>query len=299
MLLVLAACAPSAPVSSLAEDAAAPPASAEDTATGTDTAPDTGETGPEVPPPALAAAEVGAALDAALSGGIPTFPEAIGAFSSLMALGVGCTPDDRFFKILDPEGCLAPSGVTYSGAGGAVGGWDDAGAVYTYELRGDLVIIDAAGIPYEMGGDIDTVVTPYAGGLGFSQQFLGTFRYAAAPTWLGVGTSGSAWIEADIGDDGALTAQIDGGYDLGGASVYFDALTVGGACGGAPTGGMRLRDVSGYWYAFSYGPECDTCGQVSYAGAPLGEACVDSAVAMSGIGDAVRAWMTAHPAGVE
>jgi hypothetical protein len=288
MLLVLAACAPSEPPAPVV-----PPS--EDTAGDTDTGGDTAETGPEVPPPALTAAEVGAALDAALSGGIPTFPEAIGAFSALMALGVGCTPDDRFFKILDPEGCLAPSGVTYSGAGGAVGGWDDAGEVYAYELRGDLVIIDAAGVPYEMGGDIDTVVTPYVGGLAFSQQFLGTFRYPAAPTWLGRGTSGSAWIEAGIGDDGALVAQVDGGYDLGGASVYFDALTVGGACGSAPTGAIRLRDVSGYWYVFTYGPECDMCGDVAYAGDSLGGACVDPTAAMAGIGEAVRTWMSDHP----
>jgi hypothetical protein len=288
MLLVLAACAPSEPPAPVV-----PPS--EDTAGDTDTGGDTAETGPEVPPPALTAAEVGAALDAALSGGIPTFPEAIGAFSALMALGVGCTPDDRFFKILDPEGCLAPSGVTYSGAGGAVGGWDDAGEVYAYELRGDLVIIDAAGVPYEMGGDIDTVVTPYVGGLAFSQQFLGTFRYPAAPTWLGRGTSGSAWIEAGIGDDGALVAQVDGGYDLGGASVYFDALTVGGACGSAPTGAIRLRDVSGYWYVFTYGPECDMCGDVAYAGDSLGAACVDPTAAMAGIGEAVRTWMSDHP----
>ena len=289
MLLVLAACA--APVSDLpaAQDTARGDTGADDTAT------DTGPTGPDVPPPALTASEVGAALDVALAGEIPTFPEAIGAFSALMALGVGCTPDDRFFKILDPEGCLAPSGVTYSGAGGAVGGWDDAGEVYTYELRGDLVIIDAAGVPYEMGGDIDTVVTPYVGGLAFSQQFLGTFRYPAAPTWLGRGTSGSAWIEADIGDDGALVAQVDGGYDLGGASVYFDALTVGGACGSAPTGAIRLRDMSGYWYVFTYGPECDTCGDVVYAGDSLGAACVDPTAAMAGIGEAVRTWMSDHP----
>jgi hypothetical protein len=281
MLLVLAACAPSEPPAPVV-----PPS--EDTAGDTDTGGDTAETGPEVPPPALTASEVGAALNAALSGGIPTFPEAIGAFSALMALGVGCTPDDRFFKILDPEGCLAPSGVTYSGAGGAVGGWDDAGEVYAYELRGDLVIIDAAGVPYEMGGDIDTVVTPYVGGLAFSQQFLGTFRYPAAPT-------GSAWIEAGIGDDGALVAQVDGGYDLGGASVYFDALTVGGACGSAPTGAIRLRDVSGYWYVFTYGPECDMCGDVAYAGDSLGAACVDPTAAMAGIGEAVRTWMSDHP----
>ncbi|MDP2308490.1 MAG: hypothetical protein Q8P18_20895 [Pseudomonadota bacterium] len=258
---------------------------------------DTGPVGPEIPSPALTAAGVGSALSEALAWGLPTFPLLARTFSGLMAQGDAvCTPEPVAFQNLMAGGCRAASGVVFSGAGGGFGAWDDAGEVYSYQLRADFVITDVDGHPFEVGGDTQASVTVTDGALALSQELLGSFRYEPAGLWLGAGTSGAAWIEASVGDDGALVAQVDGGYDLGGAAVYFDQLAIGGACGTRPSGGMRLRDDSGYWYLFTYGAGCDTCGGVVYAdGVSLGAACVDPTAAFATVGEDVSAFASELP----
>ncbi|MDP2311325.1 MAG: hypothetical protein Q8P41_00355 [Pseudomonadota bacterium] len=270
----------------------------EDTAvseTGVEATDDTAPTGPTIPAPSLTAAGVGDALAEALAWQIPTFPPLARSFAALMAQGDSrCTPDAEAFEILTPGGCRAESGVVYSGAGGGVGRWEE--AVYSYQIRADLVIIDTGGNPFEVGGDTQATVTVVDGGVTFSQELLGSFHYLPAGLWLGEGTSGSAWIEATFGDDGTILAELDGGYDLGGAAVYFDDLAVGGTCGDSPTGAIRLRDDAGYWYVLTFSSACDTCGEVVYADeVSLGEACVDPTVAMAAMAADLAAYMHEHP----
>lgn len=254
---------------------------------------DSGPVGPDIPAPALSAADVGLALDEALAWGLPTFPLLARTFTALMAQGDEvCTPSEVAFELLMAGGCRAASGVVFSGAGGGVAGWNETGEAYRYQLRADFVITDVEGYSFEVGGDTQASVGVADGALTLSQELLGSFRYPPAGLWLGEGTSGAAWIEARVEDDGAVVAQVDGGYDLGGAAVYFDALAVGGACGTAPTGGIRLRDDAGYWYVFTYGAECDTCGEVVYAGdVTLGRACVDPSAAFAAMGADLSAYM--------
>jgi hypothetical protein len=256
-------------------------------------APDTGRHGPEIAAPALTAASVGTALSDALGWGLPIFPPLSRTFSSLMAQGDAiCTPSPMAIENLMAGGCRAASGVVFSGAGGGGGGWHDS-ELYGFRLRADFVITDVEGFPFEVGGDTQATVTLTDEALVLSQELLGSFRYEPAGLWLGEGTSGAAWIEARVDTDGTVTAQVDGGYDLGGAAVYFDQLAVGGTCGPAPTGGMRLRDdASGYWYVFTYSSSCDTCGEVVYAGSvSLGTTCVDAAPAFAAMGLELSAYM--------
>lgn len=236
----------------------------------------------EGPVASFSADEVGQHLQGAFVGDLPSFPLVAETFARLLSYGDGrCPPPGGGFEIL--QACEASSGYVYQGAGGGGGGWD--GPDFHYSFRADLVIEDPDGQRFEVGGDVDSHVT--LDPMKVSEQFIGSFSYPPAGSWLASGTSAAAWLEAAFPIDAPPEVSIEGGYQLGGTPVFF----VGFADAGCPSGVVRLRDPSGYWYDLTYDPEDCGCGDVTFESESLGHACADPAAMFERLGHSLNMYM--------
>ncbi|MDP2312031.1 MAG: hypothetical protein Q8P41_03935 [Pseudomonadota bacterium] len=270
--VLLASCAePDAPCADDCDTAAEPPI---------------GDTGvpiyvQEDPLPEMTAEDVGAALTEVLAHGFPNGPMLRDIYLGMMAEGDESCPGSE--TIITEEyilGCVAPSGYYYSGVCVYEGFeiTDETGSTASWGLGGDFLLKYPSGAVFEAGGG-----ATYMGHVGpdgsqsFESTLRGTWADESSDLWVGEGFSGL--FEASGGTTGGQPwLNVHGGVAVGDADLFFDevAWDWGGACAGKPVGAVHLRDPRGYWYVWTLGDDCDTCGNVVFHDEiELGELCLD------------------------
>ncbi len=224
---------------------------------------DTGQrTVVEPPPPSWTAEQVETAMIQALSGGLPRPQEAVDAFGRILIAGDdGRCPNSGGYTITESfSGCHSEKGYTYAGL-----------TIYTdsmgddFSLLGDCYVIDPEGDIFQAAGELERATDP--ANHSFAIKLTGTWGYAKEQGWLSSVPSLALWLEGD-----AERLVANGGWSTAEAVLYFEALESSSTC--AQSGHLKLQDPQGAWYSLDYGEDCDACGELSYAGQPLGTACV-------------------------
>ncbi len=110
----------------------------------------------------------------------------------------------------------------------------------------------------------------------FEVGVQGSWRDESAEGWLGAGYSGVFLAIGEKNPD-IQKLNISGGIAIGDKATHLDLdWDLAGRCGGAAMGSIRLRDSRGYWYTWTLGDDCDTCGGVVYHEVDdLGDLCLD------------------------
>jgi hypothetical protein len=260
---------------------------------------DTGIAGPGLPEvdapqtePTWAAADVQAALAAALADGLPDPRYEHDQYLALLSHGTEACPghetyiDDRFVY-----GCNAESGYYYSGVSNYLTSDETVGGARTVEIEvnGDFLFRDDEDRFFEVGGhSIQRTTWPADGGSG--ERWLehsGTWHWEAHESWLRDGASGR--FSMTLSKDGAdRVLGIEGAIGFGGTWMAFDHVVLAeGACAWAPTGAVELRDPGGAWHRVDFGESCSPCGALVFdRDTPLGEVCVDLSTIPLALGDA-------------
>lgn len=241
------------------------------------------------PAPLWTADEVGQQLEALVTYGPPNPVEIAETYVRVMAEGDALCPGDLrdLGQIL---GCTAENGYYYSGIA-----WLEISQVTELEGHevlldwyhgGDFEILRADGTRFAGGGDLDYASEPLeeddtdAGpidGLLTTFTVAGTWVDTGQRGWLGQGFSGVYTGEITLdGPDYAMS--INGGVGLGELDLNFVNVgwSTAGACHGATTGRIQIRDARGFWYDWDLGDDCDGCGPVVFhQDQDLGELCLD------------------------
>lgn len=216
-----------------------------------------------LPDPSWDAAAVGQTLDTTLAVGLPDPTGILDAFKATWEGSDGRCPPRMgdYNMVLYVATCTAGTGWTFAG----VSIYQPAGGP-DFWMLGDGWVKDPQGNTFILAGEIERETTE----AGWEASVRGTWTYPAAEAdWL-VGTTGAAlWMVADA--DGL---HLDGGYAQAGVDVSFESVTVSDTC---TSGVVWLHDPAGAWYTVDLGDDCDACGEVAYAGEPLGQVCLDLA----------------------
>lgn len=217
------------------------------------------------------AAAVEAALPALLEAGLPDPWVLAEVYLGALAQGDSACPgpgDDLAPPAVTLEGCEAGSGWRYAGVS-TYEDWGGADAPDFWMLNADFVLTDPEGLRFEAGGSFGM----RGGGQGearwWQAEVQGSFRYPAAPGWLG---QGGGVILSVAGERGAagLQAELEGAIHGAEHQLFLDTLRFGDCPGGEASGQVRLRAPGGAWAELELG--CG-CGPATEGGQPLGEVC--------------------------
>lgn len=242
---------------------------------------DGGASAPEVSA-TWTADEAMATAEAGLSLGFPSPWTMADAMVEWFARGdLFCPGTDAVMSDNTLQGCQALTGWYFLGIGGqhVIVEEDETGATTTTAwLMGDMEIIGPEGETMAVGGHWDHVLVAADGVETWEADLSGSW-YAAPEDagWLYGGVSALFWFSgARDAETGARQDMLlHGGLSMGGATMYFDALTWGPDCD-QPTGTLRVRDPSGEWFDKEYSAACDPCGPVMFHGEQVSEsACLD------------------------
>ncbi|MDG1483505.1 MAG: hypothetical protein P8R54_28195 [Myxococcota bacterium] len=218
--------------------------------------------------PGLTPEEVGAVLSEQL-GALPDPAQPVAVYLELMASGDGACPGD-LYQILDTwlYGCDATTGYHYAGISQFFEEQTSVTGIMMdiQGVKGDFWINTPAGDSFEIGGH--AFIGEMEGGWG--GRLEGSLDWSAGEPWLVSGFSGI--YEVVFMADRFL--QIDGAMDMEGVYIGLEALLLDASCGWGPTGTLRLRDLSGGWYALPL-TDCSPCGMLSFEGSEQGEVCLD------------------------
>jgi hypothetical protein len=142
-------------------------------------------------------------------------------------------------------------------------------------------ITDADGQAFVGGGVMGLARDTAGDEITLFVQIGGTYSYAGTPGWMSVGADTSLFVLGEM-QDGVGEFQVDGGVGYPDLDLAFDGMQLArGECEQVPTGTIALRDSSGYWLRIEFA-DCDPCGQMTFNGNDMGEACVGEAVAQAG-----------------
>lgn len=226
-----------------------------------------------VAPPAWDATEVQSRIQNILSAGLPDAPLALSGYQQMFldgadpwdnsGTGHSCPNAGNYSMIETFSGCLSQKGYIFAGVSVFTPSTDGSASFF---LLGDCYITDPEGNTFYCGGEIE--YNENRSSKTFDARLTGTWGSVAAEGWLSTAPSLALWERSD-----GSSFSVDGGYTPGDDSLYFDQATTTAAC--ANSGSIWLRDPGGSWYILDYGEDCDSCGALSYAGSPLGEACAD------------------------
>lgn len=180
-------------------------------------------------------------------------------------------------------GCTSQSGWWYLGIGGyEIGEFEeDENYVLAVGSYGDMQVLGPAGEELAVGGHWIHRDEFRPGRIAWEGDISGSWSGAlTAQGWLDEGFSG--WLSYggehfEDAAEGADTSWVTGTMAEGDTDLAFEDLTFGGeGCEGYPSGAVKLRDPSGYWYKVDFGETCTGCGALSFGTEDLGqELCVD------------------------
>jgi hypothetical protein len=253
-----------------------------------DTASDTADPGPEpasedkpsdaltAPTPPWTAEEAAAQMDTLLAQDWPSPAHIRDTYLSAMAHGdVTCPGDSE--EMVSPstamEGCTADSGWSYQGNAvySAMGtpGEDD---MVSWWLSADFRITSPEGHAFTGGGGVlMSVFDGTASGATYQAEIYGTWRDTGQDGWLGTGLS-SIFTAGVSGTGDTQQIELDGGLGTDAGHLFFSSVTIGGLDCDGLTGRIGLNDGLGYWYWVDI--DCGSCGPMTYAGQPVGDACL-------------------------
>lgn len=223
------------------------------------------------------AEEFGARLEALLARG-PADPTLIATmYLDMMSRGdEQCPGSTTTLPDATIVGCTASTGYYYQGV-----------CQYTDSTQGERDVDTWAmvAVDYHMmspegesswgAGSASFQSLPSTDGRTFEAFIRGTFYDERADNWLGQ-RFGGGFYYSGFDQNGRRLLVMQGGLEMAGEHVYFDDLTwESNVCDGVATGAIHLYG-DGAWYVWTLGDDCDTCGNVVYAGyQDLGEYCVD------------------------
>lgn len=190
--------------------------------------------------------------------------------------------------------CTAESGSSYLGTSTeredsyTEDGYD----VTIREVETSAEFSDGAGASLVLDGTLTEEVRVYDGHTIYQSRVDGRFYDSDGAAWLADAPLANFGLHLRSGKSAQLV-QASGSLgarsgDL--SAVWIDDLIMGDhvACPVEGSGSIALKDTSGHWYAMTFDgddqtgdvlaaddPGCDGCAQVSYAGAVIGEVCVD------------------------
>ena len=234
--------------------------------------------------PAWPAEEVQSRLQAVLDAGLPDPPAALAGFAQMFADGgdphddhggSGSCPNAGNYSMTESfSGCHSKKNYVFAGISIFTPSQDnDSG----FLLVGDCYIIDAQGYTFSCGGEVE--FDPDQATSSFTGKVTGSWGYPPGKGWLALDPSMALWM---AGDPSQLS--LNGGYGPEGVAIYLDEVVLTPEC---LTGSVWIQDPAGSWYVLDYGDDCDTCGDLSYAGSPYGSACVDMKQAAMALRSAV------------
>jgi|GEM_PF-3961517 len=268
---------------------AASDTSAADGDTGKKAEEDTAATSPEEPGPDtatgtididrpaadLTADEVAQAMGGTLASGIPDPLSARAAYIDALSHRDTFCPGGGDLSIIGEwEGCLASSGWRFAGYTEYTGP-TERDAVESFHLLADFRFHDPDGALFIGGGELDLTMTTDGGDRSWTSDVSGTFSYPGAENWMSTG-GGSAVLQTTGSWAGSVwSLQLDGSIASDVHGLHLQAITASSeSCDGQPSGQLKLRDASGYWYTMD--ATCG-CGPIQFAEEEdLGSACVDA-----------------------
>ncbi|MBM4392255.1 MAG: hypothetical protein FJ090_14135 [Deltaproteobacteria bacterium] len=263
--------------------------------------------------PALTAAEVGTAIEAAIDVVRALSPHDIAdAYESVWDLRDDGTcpyyyPEyvELYNQYIWYDSCTAASGASFDGYAYYSAYHDYVGSYYTYDryfsLYGSPVnmtmpngeMLTGSGTAYMY--DIDYWAYSFRAA---NATIQGTWRWDGATfadSWLGDGVSIDLSVSGTQYYAGATYTSINGSLAeindqisaVNFDSVYLMNSLTGTNCADEPGGTIRIRDAEGNWYeatfngpAYSGAPSfpayCDGCADVWWRGENIGEACPDT-----------------------
>ena len=236
-----------------------------------------------VPAPELDADGVAAALQASVSGGIPSPMRTRQVYLSMFeGRDPGCPGGSQPNLPGRFEGCWSESGWFYAGYAEYAGPVDPDAHGESFTLLADGQMIDGDGGVFVGAGQL--AYTPEPGTGRWEGSLSGTWSHDLADDWMG--GSGAGGVLTYLADAWASGWRLEVSGSVGGVAhpivlqdvvVWSDDCTAEGAdtetAGASTSGALRLRGSAGYWYTLAL-DDCG-CGPVTYDdGSELGEACV-------------------------
>jgi hypothetical protein len=143
------------------------------------------------------------------------------------------------------------------------------GTSNSFLLSGDFEIIQADGVAFTVGGNIgrDPIDDPQ----GWSGYIEGSWLMPTHDAfWLDDGISAMLNVTTS-----SSVVSMHGGLSIGASTIYAQTLEWSKeGCWEHPTGGLLVRDPTGYWYTLTYADDCSGCGTiVSSDGSLSAEVC--------------------------
>ena len=240
---------------------------------------DTGE--PEAP--ALQLAEVGAFLNGRFAETAPSAGSMAVAYTELMGHRTLTCPKAEYATLktwvvwaAEGEDCTTEDGWVFSGLANAQGACEkiDGGTMVDVGVLASFQVTDPDGLLFYGGGSFNQRCE-WTDAEGWCDGALtGAFGYGAVEGWLGEGIDSSVFVtDTWVGEDHELTYS--GGLGFADGDVTFQELVVNAQ---GATGGLSVRDPTGYWHELEFAENGGGCGQLRWRGQPEGELCLDLSV---------------------
>lgn len=231
-------------------------------------------TAPELHP-IWTSAEAQEHAQAALDLGWPAPGVLADTFWGLVAdYGDAVCPGEDALSTPNLQGCTADSGATFAGL--AV--WNymtDTPTTQDWILSGDLVIVTPDGREFVGGGSAGARAQVQGGTTRVSTDVRGTWRFEGADAWLGEGVSDVFRAMGEI-TDARSQVLLDGVVGVGTAAMDLREVALASdVCDGHAIGVMAVRDPSGGWFELDSTDRCDGCFDVTWAGEPVDDICLD------------------------
>lgn len=229
---------------------------------------------PEGGDPEWTAEETAAALSDMMASPLPVPGDFLAAYADVRSHGDDACPGKEYsFQVL--EGCTAESGWWYIGMMSVEQSETTEGVEDFMYADGQIVSPDGTrfAIVGSVWAQLRLVEDLPVGGVGYFAALLEDE------------TEGSGFeppVDALLSFSAERrnpypTATLDGPVEYAGGVADFQQLTFNSLeCGQGPTGSVLLRDDASRWYTFSFGDDCDECGDVTGPdGTDLGSACAE------------------------
>ncbi len=148
--------------------------------------------------------------------------------------------------------------------------------IRVHGMVAQFTLHDPDGHAFIGGGNLAQECRWYPDGTGRCiDQLGGSYTATGADPLLAGGIEASLDVEHSWGDDGSVT-HLQGGVGYPVLDLSFqDVVMDWQACDGRPTGSVRLRDPSGWWYELHLDDDCSGCGGLWLADQDLGHYCPD------------------------
>jgi hypothetical protein len=226
--------------------------------------------------PVWTAEEAGAALEAALEGGIPNAIPIRDAYEELMTWSDSSCPLKDDEDDIGAQGewqgdCTSIAGVRYHGLSQYFEEHTDMSWVIHALTNYTITEVDGRELmgagTLELDGSVDETGTYQ-----WTSATGGVFHRDDDPTWLGAEAEVGLFVIASDGED-TSRFQLDGGIGNPAADIMFTGLvTDTTVCSGDPMGLIGVRDPGGHWFSVTLS-ECGGCGPFTWHGQDQGELC--------------------------